>query len=1198
MEYRILGPLEVLDEGRSIDVGPKQQRDLLGLLLLNAHRVVSTERILEELWGEEAHGKENTLWVYISRLRSALEPEREARSSSKLLVTKDHGYSLLVDSDDVDSHQFENAVEIGRSLLKDDPSAAAEQLRIGLDLWRGQALEDFAYEDFAQSEITRLEELRLSAIEDRMEADLRSGRHREISGELDAFAQANPLRERPVALLLKTLYRSGRQADALRAFERYRRVVGDELGIEPSPELCRLEEQVLLHDPRLEGLVSPSPATTEIVGERNPFMGLQAFSEADAERFFGRDRLISELVRRLTQGDRLLALVGASGSGKSSVLRAGLIPAVRKGAVDRDSWLIAQMVPGSRPFTELEAGLLRSTPDAPDSLSELLEDGSDGLLRAALRVLPDRSARLLLVVDQFEELFTLVDSESVRTRFIHNLEVALDDPHGRIVIVLALRADFYDRPLEYAHFGELLGGGVVNTVPLTPDELETAAEEPAAFAGVRLEPSLLTRLLIDVTGQSGGLPLFQYALTELFDRRVEGILTAEAYKDLHGVQGAITRRAEDLFLKLSQTEQEAAKQLFLRLVTIADSDEWTRRRVHASEIVNLGVDVVAMQTVLDSFGTYRLLTFDRDNATGSPTVEVAHEALMHEWVRLRDWIDEGRDDVAHHARLTGAFVEWKAFGENPDYLLSGERLDHYEEWTRISTLHLSTDEQRFVDASIAHREELHEIEDERVARESRLGRQSRQRLWGLAAAVATLVMLGTGVLVATLGGDLPQVAMVHSGAGDLGMNDLMIEGLATAEREFDIQVAQVVPLVDPEGELRSLAETGTDLIIVSTSYDRFVEPIALEFPEVRFVGLDPFALHADYDNVSEILFAVEESGFLAGVAAAMTTNTEIVAFIGAVPTPQVEAARTGFEEGVRFHDSDVQVLSRYIGPVENPMATAGAKPNLARDLATQLYGEGADVIFAVAGESGTGVIDAAVALSEPSRHLWVIGSDIDQHGSVSAVEGAHVLSSAVKRFDTAVAISISSFLDETLTPGSATLGLDEDGVALSRTGGHLDDVSGQLANLEGDIAFGHIRVPKYPLRNPGWQIQPDIVWQLTIEGKRCFVTNGPKVSAGGLVAVTPGDIVELEYANRTGEIAGLAFRTIPPGTSLAQLEEQALEGIPTSFDAILGATRVASGATTSLAMVMPNTRVVANCFLDPLETLPGDFMAMILTPAP
>jgi len=335
VEYRLLGPLEVLDDGTPIDIGPKQQRALLALLLLHANRVVTTERILEELWGEEAHGKEKTLWVYISRLRSALEPEREAGSKTELLITRDHGYSLTIESEDLDSHRFEQAAERGRSLMRDDPAAAAAQLQSGLQLWRGAALEEFAYENFAQTEVTRLEELRLTAIEDHFEASLRSGRHREIVGEMEAFAGANPLRERPVALLLKTLYRSGRQADALRAFQRYRQKLGEELGIEPSPELCRLEEQVLLHDSRLEGV--GSPPSSEIVEFRNPFMGLQAFSEADAVTFFGRDRLISQLVRQLSQGDHLLALIGASGSGKSSVLQAGLIPALRKGAVDGSS---------------------------------------------------------------------------------------------------------------------------------------------------------------------------------------------------------------------------------------------------------------------------------------------------------------------------------------------------------------------------------------------------------------------------------------------------------------------------------------------------------------------------------------------------------------------------------------------------------------------------------------------------------------------------------------------------------------------------------------------------------------------------------------------------------------------------------------------------------------------------------------------
>ena len=414
---------------------------------------------------------------------------------------------------------------------------------------------------------------------------------------------------------------------------------------------------------------------------KNPFKGLHAFSEADVATFFGRDRLISDIVRRLSEGNSLVALIGASGSGKSSAVRAGLIPTMRKGAVgDADQWLFAQMVPGARPFTELEAALLRSTLDAPDSLAELLDHPEEGLLRAGLRLMPEGSGRLLLVIDQFEELFTLVDSEAERSRFIRNLEVALADPHGRIVVVLALRADFYDRPLAYGKFASMLGDSVINVVPLTPDELEAAAEGPAAIAGVQLETALLHRLLSDVAGQSGGLPLFQYALTELFDRRSDALLTARAYEDMGGVRGAITRRAEELYLDLDATEQAACKQLFLRLVTIAEAGAWSRRRVAASEIVTIAEDTVDLQSVLDQFGAFRLLTFDRDFATGSPTVEVAHEALLYEWERLNDWIDEGRDDVVRHARFLTALGEWQAAEKKPDYLLSGQRLIDYETW--------------------------------------------------------------------------------------------------------------------------------------------------------------------------------------------------------------------------------------------------------------------------------------------------------------------------------------------------------------------------------------------------------------------------------------------------------------------------------------------------------------------------------------
>ncbi|MDJ0498288.1 MAG: BTAD domain-containing putative transcriptional regulator, partial [Acidimicrobiia bacterium] len=585
MEFRILGPLEVVEDGESIDVGPHKQRALLALLLLHANRVVSTDRLLDELWGDEAEGKENVLWVYVSRLRAALEPE--SKKHPQVLVTRDHGYVLNADPESIDAYRFEKEVARGRSLTK-DAAATAATLRSALEMWRGAALQDFVYDDFARVEIARLEELRLTTTEEAIEAELRCGKAGELIGELEVLSEQHPLREQPTAQLMLALYRAGRSADALRTFERFRRTVGDELGIDPSPELCRLEEQILLHDSRLQ-LRRPQPVRAAVTAPTtNPYHGLRPFGEDDAGSFFGRERLIAEVVRRINDGERLITMIGASGSGKSSAVRAGLIPSIRKGAVPgSDQWLIAHMLPGSDPFVELEAALLRSTIDAPDSLSEMLQSGDgSGLLRAVLRLLPTESSRMVLVIDQFEELFTLVEDRALQRRFLEALLVAVDDPHGRVTVVVTLRADFYDRPLLHPAFGARLGEALVNVTPLSARELEEAASEPAVKAGVRVEPALLGQLIGEVVDYPGALPMFQYTLTELFERRAGDVLSEASYSEIGGVRGAITNRAEDLFGELGPEEQEAARQLFLRLVSMSGENTWSRRRVQAEEIIS------------------------------------------------------------------------------------------------------------------------------------------------------------------------------------------------------------------------------------------------------------------------------------------------------------------------------------------------------------------------------------------------------------------------------------------------------------------------------------------------------------------------------------------------------------------------------------------------------------------------------------
>ena len=817
VEFRVLGAVEAEHDGATLDLGAPKQRSLLAFLLTSPNRVVTTDRILDALWGEEAEGKENALWVYISRLRTILEAGDGADQT--VLVTRDHGYQLNVDLDTFDAHQFSKGAREGNSLLLTNPGAALEKLEDALDLWRGREYEDFEYENFIQIEAAQLNESRVDALEDRFEAYLRTGQPQRIVPELESHVAGYPLRERPVDQLMLSLYRVGRQAEALRTYERFRRALGEELGADPSPELARLEEQILLHDSRIQHRGPGRPAaTTPGQAGQNPFKGLRAFLEDDQSDFFGRDALVGDLVRRIEEGATMLTLIGPSGSGKSSVIRAGLIPALRKGSVPgSDQWLMAQMVPGSHPFAEMEAALLRSTLDAPDSLRDQLdsEDGT-GLLRAALRLLPAENSCLVLVIDQFEELFTLVDSEEVKQRFLDNVVTAVEDGCGRIKVVLTLRADFYSAPIAYARFAQQLGESVVNVVLMAPEELEAAAQQPARRAGVQLEPALLVRLISDVLGQPGGLPLFQYSLRELFERRIGDELTIRTYEEMGGVNGALTRKAEDLYGRLSADQKRVARQLFLRLVTISGQDEFTRRRVAASEILSLGVDVEALQAVIAAFGDERLFTFDRDQVSGSPTIEVAHEALLDGWERLGEWIVEAREDLRRRASLALAATEWMESEHNRDFLLTGGRLDGYESWASTSTLELSQQERGFLDASLARRDDEQEAESTRAAQEDALERSSRRRLWGLVAAGVALVAALLAVVVVFPGGDPTRVALVFEGRDGLGgWNDLLANGLASAARQFDIEAEEVVPVTDVEDRIKDIAATGTELIIVN-----------------------------------------------------------------------------------------------------------------------------------------------------------------------------------------------------------------------------------------------------------------------------------------------------------------------------------------------------------------------------------------------
>jgi WD40 repeat protein/serine/threonine protein kinase len=508
-----------------------------------------------------------------------------------------------------------------------------------------------------------------------------------------------------------------------------------------------------------EGSFAPSATPIAI----NPFKGLRAFETADSHHYFGREALIERLLARFDgkdlptrtkqRGDavgRFLAIIGPSGSGKSSLMKAGLIPALWNGDVPgSDGWFIATMTPGERPLDELEVALLRLASSQSENLRDHLERDRYGLLRAAELILPDSRGELVVLIDQFEELFLLGQDEDQRVHFLELLAAAATDPQSRIRIAITLRADYYDRPLNYPQFGELVLSNLETVLPLSAEELERAIAKPAEIVGVEYEEGLVTRIIDEVLYEPGALPLLQYALTELFEQRSGRELTHDAYDEIGGGIGALAQRAEELYQEQDDLGRETIRQMFLRLAALEEDPEtamrgFARRRVARSELTDSATDDDLMDELIDAFAYYRLLTLDHHPASRRPTVEVAHEALLREWARLGRWLNESRDDVRQERAVSRAAEDWDQNHRDESFLLHGARLEQVEEWRATSTLVQTPLVQEFISQSLLQRDKELQAETERKERESQLERRSQTFLRGLVAvfALATLVSGG------------------------------------------------------------------------------------------------------------------------------------------------------------------------------------------------------------------------------------------------------------------------------------------------------------------------------------------------------------------------------------------------------------------------------------------------------------------------
>jgi DNA-binding SARP family transcriptional activator/WD40 repeat protein/tRNA A-37 threonylcarbamoyl transferase component Bud32 len=479
--------------------------------------------------------------------------------------------------------------------------------------------------------------------------------------------------------------------------------------------------------------VSEAPAPA------NPYKGLRAFNEADAADFFGRTALVDEMLGRLRRDDlvgRVLLVVGGSGTGKSSVVRAGLLPRVRRGELPgSDRWFVTTMLPGSAPFKELSVALRRvavtESAGLPEELSR--EGGIDAVVR---RVVP-AGAQLLLVVDQLEELFTAAPERDQR-RFLDGLFHAVDAPDSRLRVVATLRADFYDRPLGFQPFGAVVYDTTVTIPAMSAAELEVAIVEPALRVGRHIDRALVAELVGAATDEPAGLPALQFTLFDLAERAArDGDLTLTAYRELGGLDGAIAARAEALYRSLGDEDRDAVRRLFGQLVVVHPDGEPTRRRATRADVTT---DDPRLDALIDRWADARLLSLDRHRQSRLPTVEPAHEALLREWPRLRRWIQRDRGALLVLASLREATASWIEVDRDSGALYRGARLQLALE--ALSSTPLNPQEREFLDASRAAREhEEHEVAAQ-MERQARTNRRLRRQL----------VVIGAALVVALTGG--------------------------------------------------------------------------------------------------------------------------------------------------------------------------------------------------------------------------------------------------------------------------------------------------------------------------------------------------------------------------------------------------------------------------------------------------------------
>ncbi|MEM7118463.1 MAG: BTAD domain-containing putative transcriptional regulator [Chloroflexota bacterium] len=486
-----------------------------------------------------------------------------------------------------------------------------------------------------------------------------------------------PWRESGQRHLIWALGQQGETEAAIRQYEQFKALLRDEFGTQPAAETTTLYRQL---------------RTTTALDLPNPYQGLQTFTEANAAFFYGRERYITRLQTMLQEQD-FVAVIGSSGSGKSSLVQGGLLPRLRAQTTTQP-WMVVQCRPGKRPFHNLISALKPLFPAREQDQLAGLRTGKVSLTQLAKKA-GGTTNRLLIYIDQFEELFTLVPHKETRDRFIALLLEAQNSSLN-ISTLLTMRADFMAEALAYPTLAEMTQRGLLLLGGMTNEEMEEAITLPAQKLNVTFEPGLVARLLHDVGREPGQLPLLQFALTELWEQRNHGQLTHTTYDAIGGLSGALANYADAVYQELPQPDQTEIRRLFFRLVRPGEQAADTRQVVSSDRLSDHQWQLV------QRLANTRLLVTDQE-PSGNYTVELVHEALIQYWERLQDWLTADKTFRIWNYRLQTAIGHWEALDEDEGVLLRGSQLVEAENWFAERAADMDRRTKRFITASLALR---------------------------------------------------------------------------------------------------------------------------------------------------------------------------------------------------------------------------------------------------------------------------------------------------------------------------------------------------------------------------------------------------------------------------------------------------------------------------------------------------------------